>query len=144
MLINNKRASYQYLLFDKYECGISLYGNEVKSLASGNASIDEAFIFISANNEAYIINMYIAPYALASTVVTINGHRKRKLLLHKKEIEQMAYQVKKNRYTIIPLKIYYKNDKIKMEIALAKKKNAHDKRESIKLKDSFRDKEKYI
>jgi len=135
IILTNKKLNSKYFVEESYEAGISLYGSEVKSLSKAEANIDEAFGYISKNNEINLINMYIKPFEKSNSFYKIIPTRKRKLLLNKKEIINIAYKCKKNKYVIIPSKVYFKNDKIKVEIVLAKSKNARDKRQDIKARD---------
>ncbi|MDR3163815.1 MAG: SsrA-binding protein [Mycoplasmataceae bacterium] len=141
ILFSNKKINLNYLILERYECGIVLEGSEVKSLINANGSIDEAFAIIS-NQQLYIINMYIAPY-LYNTTAKIDSYRRRKLLMHKNEIQKISYQIKKQHLTLVPAKIYIQNNVIKIEIALAKHKNSKDKRETIKDRDAKRETKKY-
>lgn len=128
IIAKNKRASYDYFLEEKFEAGIMLQGTEVKSLREGKVSIAESHITIDNNGEAWINNMLIPHYAFGN----INNHRedrKRKLLLHKKEIEKMAHLMSAKRLALIPTIIYFKRSRIKIEIALGRGKKQHDKRQ---------------
>ena len=134
IIAKNKRASYDYFLDEKFEAGLSLVGTEVKSLRAGKVSIAEAWVDIDRNGEAWIQNMTIPHYEFGN----INNHnetRKRKLLLHKKEIDRLLHQVKAQKMTIVPTIIYFKNSLIKMEIALGRGKKQHDKRQDQAKKD---------
>ncbi|GHU52125.1 SsrA-binding protein [Bacilli bacterium] len=141
-LLTNNKLNLNYEVDSKYEAGMSLLGKEVKSLLHADAGINEAFVLIK-NNQAYLINMYIAPLKNA-----LNEHyepkRKRKLLLNKHEIINIDYQTKKNKFAIIASSVYIKNGKIKIEIALARAKRKHDKRESIKERDAIKFSKKFI
>jgi SsrA-binding protein len=141
LLFSNKKINLNYIVVNRYECGISLHGSEVKSIVKANASIDEAFVIIS-RQQIYVINMYVAPYAFSRTQ-NIDSYRRRKLLMHKAEIIKLDFQMKKQHLALIPTKIYFKNGVIKMEIALTKHKNAKDKREDIKARDAARETRKY-
>ena len=141
LLFLNKKINLNYFIEDKYEAGIELKGTEVKSIIKANANIDEAFVIIR-NQEAYVINMYVAPFK-EGNIYNVDPNRNRKLLLHKNEITKMDYQVKKNRLTIIPIKVYLQNGMIKMEVAICKSKKAPDKREDIKKRDADRERRKY-
>ncbi|MDE7433787.1 MAG: SsrA-binding protein SmpB, partial [Mycoplasmoidaceae bacterium] len=125
MLFPNKKINLNYFIEDKYEAGIELKGTEVKSIIKANANIDEAFVIIR-NQEAYVINMYVAPFK-EGNINNVDPNRNRKLLLHKNEIIKMDYQVKKNRLTIIPTKVYLQNGMIKMEVSIFKSNKAPDK-----------------
>lgn len=134
LICQNKRASYDFFLEEKYEAGLVLQGTEVKSLRSGNAKINESFISIDNNNEAWIHNMSIPPYELG-TYANHNETRKRKLLLNAKEINDLQQKQKTKGLTIIPTKLYFKDARVKLEIALAKGKKLYDKRDSAAKKD---------
>ncbi|MDR2557873.1 MAG: SsrA-binding protein SmpB [Mycoplasmataceae bacterium] len=143
ILFTNKKFSRNYQSETCYECGIVLSGNEIKSVAEANATIDDAFGVIR-NGQIYLINMYIAPYTHANTFTTINTTRKRKLLLHKTEIERIDYLVKKNKFLLIPNKVYFLHHKIKIELCLSKHKNSRDKRFDLKKRDMDRESKKII
>ena len=131
-IIVNKKAYHDYIIEDKYEAGIVLQGSEIKSIRLGKVSIKESYISF-VKNEAFIKGLHISQYANA----TYNNHeedRDRKLLLHKREIIKLANKCKIQGYTCIPLKMYFNNGKVKVEIALAKGKTLYDKRESAKKK----------
>ncbi len=136
VLVNNKKAHFNYFLSDFLECGIELKGTEIKSIRNHNCSIDDAYVVIN-NNEAFIINMHIAQYE-KGTVYNHEPLRTRKLLLHKKEILKLNLQIQKEGYTIIPTKVYLKRGLCKIEIALGKGKKLVDKRETIKKRDDDR------
>ena len=141
LLFTNKKLHLNYHMIDKYECGVSLKGTEVKSISVANASIDEAFVIIK-NKQAYVINMYVAPFKQGN-IHNVDSYRNRKLLLHKNEILKLEYQSKKERLAIVPNKVYFKDNKIKIEIATCKSKNARDKRADIKKRDDLRVIKKY-
>lgn len=141
ILVNNKKASFNYEIFDVYEAGIVLTGSEVKSLQSAHGTLDEAFVIIRAR-EMYILNLYIPKYAF-NTLKNHEETRTRKLLMHKHEILKIELKKKQNKLTIIPLMLYWKNNKIKIKIALAKGKKKHDKRETIKKREELRSIRKY-
>ena len=138
LVTNNKKASFEYFIVETYEAGIELIGTEVKAIREKTCQISESYIQIK-NNEMYILNMNIPEYTYGN-VFNHEQTRIRKLLMHKKEILKMSMKVKKEGMTIIPLKVYFNNDnRIKLEIALAKGKHSVDKRASIKEKDMKRD-----
>ncbi|MEG0879505.1 MAG: SsrA-binding protein SmpB, partial [Malacoplasma sp.] len=126
LIVQNKKAHFNYNLLESYEVGIELKGVEVKSIQKGNVSINEAYVFFK-KNEAFIINMNISPYDHGN-IHNVNPIRERKLLLHKKEIIKLQHIAKKDSLTIIPYKIYWKHNKIKLLIYLAKGKKLFDKR----------------
>lgn len=133
LLIKNKKAYFDFFIIETYECGIELKGAEVKSIVEGRASIKEAWVKIK-NGEAYIVDMNISPYPFATSFKE-DPLRERKLLLHKKEIIKISTKVKEKGLTLIPLKVYIKNKKIKVEIGLVKAKKLYDKREEIKKRE---------
>ena len=137
MEIKNKKAYYNYIISDEYEAGIALVGTEIKSIRKGSVNISDSYIRIK-NNEAYIINMFIEKYDSGS-IFNLETNRERKLLLHKREILKIKEKVVKEGYTLIPLKIYIKNNVAKVLIALAKGKKMYDKREDIKKRDLERE-----
>ncbi|MBC76554.1 MAG: SsrA-binding protein [Halobacteriovoraceae bacterium] len=134
VISKNKRASYDYFLEQKYEAGLSLKGTEVKSLRAGNCSMTEAFCSIDKNDEVWIHQMTIAHYEFGN----IQNHeetRKRKLLLNRSEIESIKRSLATKGQTLVPTMVYFKGSKVKLEIALAKGKKLHDKRETKKTKE---------
>ncbi|MDD5865908.1 MAG: SsrA-binding protein SmpB [bacterium] len=131
--IKNKKAYFNYFVEKEIECGIVLHGTEIKSLRKGSCNIKDSYVRIK-NNECYIINMYIAKYDEAS-IFNHAEYRERKLLLHKNEIRKLQESIKLDGYTLIPLKIYLKNNKAKILVGLCKGKKLYDKRESIKKRD---------
>ena len=138
MEITNRKANFNYTILKEIEVGIELKGTEIKSVKKGSVDIKDAFITIK-NNEAFIINMYIAKYDEAS-LFNHDERRTRKLLLHKSEIKKLKEAKELEGISIIPLKLYNKNNHIKLLIATAKGKKLYDKRESIKKKDLEREK----
>lgn len=141
MEILNRKARFDYEIYDTYEAGIVLTGNEIKSIRKGSANLKDTYIQIK-NNEAYIINMHITNYDKA--VFKEDESRTRKLLLNKDEIIKINNKVSIKGFTIVPLKLYFKNGKAKLEIGIAKGKHTYDKKESIKQKDIKRDTEKAL
>lgn len=134
IIANHKRARFDYHLHELVEAGIMLQGTEVKSLRNGKVSINEAFIQITPKDEVWIHNMYIPLYEFGN----IHNHtekRKRKLLLHHKEILQIKKEMQSKGMTIIPIKLYFKKSLVKIEIALAKGKKLYDKRQDQAKKD---------
>ena len=137
LIANNKKAYHDYFIDDKYEAGISLAGTEVKSLRMGKCSVKEAFIRIE-NGEVILYGMHISPYEKGN-IFNKDPMRPRKLLLHKQEINRLAGKVKEKGYTIVPLKVYFKNSLVKVEIGLARGKKLYDKRADIAKKDQRRE-----
>jgi len=133
----NKRAIYDYEILEKYEAGISLFGCEVKSTKTGHISLKGSYIVIK-NNEAYLLNAFIPPYQTKNTPSDYDPSRSRKLLLHKSEIKSLIGKTKQKGLTLVPIKLYTKKGKIKLEFALAKGKRKVDKREKIKKREAER------
>ena len=133
----NRKARHEYNILDTYEAGLVLKGTEVKSLREGKVSLREGFAQIE-NNELYIINMHISPYAFGN-IFNVNPKRKRKLLLHHREINRLKKQVEEKGLTLIPLRIYFKRGHAKLELALAKVKKLYDKRHALAEKDIQRE-----
>jgi SsrA-binding protein len=130
-IAENREAKHRFELMEKYEAGMVLEGSEVKSLRNkGNVSFKDSFVRIE-NGEAWLHNLYIAPYRFA-TLKPPDPLRKRKLLLHKREILRLYGKSQEKGYTIIPTRIYWKNNRVKVEIALAKGKKLHDRRQELK------------
>ena len=137
IIVKNRRASYEYFLEEKFEAGIVLVGSEVKSIKNNQVSITEAYIEI-VNNEVFIVGMHINQYKQANQF-NHDELRRRKLLLNKSEIKRLDGKVSQVGYTIVPTMVYLKNGLVKLEIALAKGKALHDKRESTKKRDAERE-----
>lgn len=138
----NRRASHDYFLEDKYECGLVLTGTEIKSIRDGKIQFKDAYISIY-KGEAWIKGMHISPYKYGN-IFNVDEERDRKLLLHKYEIQKLHMKVKTKGYTLVPVRMYLKNGRAKLEIALAKGKNLVDKRETQKLRDAKREMEKAL
>ena len=139
----NKSASFEYFIEEKYEAGIVLEGSEVKSLRLGKASLGESFCEIR-RGEVYLKNMHIALYDKSGAFSTRDARKDRKLLLHKQEIAKIVGKVNERGYTLVPLKIYFKNALIKVEIALCKGKHTYDKRQAIAARDVKRDTDRIL
>lgn len=133
MEIVNRIARYNYYIDDEYECGMVLLGTEIKSIRNSHCSIKDSYVRIK-NNEAYIINMYVEKDKNA-TIFNHDEYRERKLLLHKKEIIKLKQKITEDGYTLVPLKIYFKDNHIKLLIGVGKGKKNYDKRETIKKRD---------
>ena len=140
LIANNKKAYHDYFIEEKYECGIELFGTEVKSIRMGKCSIKEAYVTID-HGEAFVEGMNISPYEKGN-IFNREPLRKRRLLLHKKEIMKLAVQVQAKGYTLMPLQVYLKNGRVKLEIGLARGKKLYDKREDIRKKDLRREAER--
>jgi len=140
--INNRKAKYDYEIFDTYEAGISLTGTEIKSIRKGNCNLKDSYVVIR-KSEAYVINMHISHYK-EGNIFNQEETRTRKLLLHKKEILKLDDKIKISGYTIVPIKLYFKNNKAKLLIGIAKGKKTYDKRETIKERDINRSIQKQL
>jgi len=130
----NKSASFEYFIEEKYEAGVVLEGSEVKSLRAGRASLGESFCEIRGG-EIFLKNMHVALYDKSGAFSTRDARKDRKLLLHKTEISKIVGRVNEKCYTLVPLKIYFKEALVKVEIALCKGKHAYDKKRSIAERD---------
>ena len=137
LVANNKKAYHDYFIEEKYEAGIELFGTEVKSIRQGKCSIKEAWISID-KGEAFIMGMNITPYEKGN-IFNKDPLRVKKLLLHKTEIRKLDQQKMVQGYTLVPLEVYFKNGKVKVEIGLAKGKKLYDKRESTAKRDQQRE-----
>ncbi len=137
MEINNRKAKYDYQIFETIEAGIVLTGTEIKSIRQGKANLKDSYATIK-NGEAVIINMHISPYEQGN-IFNHEETRTRKLLLHKKEILKLNDKIKIEGYTLVPLKLYFKKNKAKILLGVAKGKKTYDKREAIKQRDIERD-----
>ena len=140
VVCTHPRAKRDYDIEENYEAGIELKGSEVKSLRGNQASIKESFAMIR-DEEVFLVNSYIAPYEQAS-VFNHDPRRERKLLLNKREISRLMGKTMIRGYTLIPLKIYFKRGKAKVDLALGKGKKVHDKRDDIKKREADREMEK--
>ncbi len=142
IISNNRKAGFEYVLLERFEAGISLHGSEIKSIRAGQISIQEAYVDIANGREAWLLEAHIAPYEQAGKYFNHDPRRKRRLLLHKKEIRELWNNVRIKGMTVVPIKVYLKNGRAKIEIALAKGKKAYDKRAAIAKRDEARDKER--
>jgi SsrA-binding protein len=137
VIATNRKALFEYEIFDKAEAGVVLRGSEVKSIREGGLNFRDAFVDFR-KGELYLVGCFIGPYSHGNIQNHDEG-RDRKLLLHRQEINKLGGKATEKGYTIIPLKAYFKNGRVKLEIGLARGKKAHDKRESIKRKDIERE-----
>ena len=140
LVANNKKAYYDYFVEEKIEAGLVLHGTEVKSLRMGKCSIKESFIRIE-NGEMFVYGMHISPYEKGN-IFNKDPLRVKKLLLHKAEINKLTGKIKEKGFTIVPLQVYFKEGKAKMEIGLCRGKKLYDKRQDIAKKDQKREAEK--
>jgi len=134
----NRKAQFNYEILEKYEAGIELLGVEVKSVRGGQMSLEGAFVIVRGG-EAYLINANISPYQVKNTPKDYDSLRNRRILLTKKEIIELAGSEKNKSLTIVPISVYNKGRKIKVEIALVKGKKKFDKRETLKKRDTDRE-----
>lgn len=137
----NRKAQHEYFIEDRFEAGIALEGWEVKSLRAGRVQLDQGYILLK-NAEAWLFGASITPLQTVSTHITPDPQRTRKLLLHKHELNKLIGQVERRGYTVMPLALYWKSNRVKLEIGLAKGKKQHDKRASEKERDWQREKQR--
>ena len=140
LIANNKKAYHDYFIEDTYEAGIALAGTEVKSLRMGRCSVKESFIR-SEHGELFVYQMHISPYEKGN-IFNKDPLRPRKLLLHRHEIRKIEGQIAQKGYTLVPLKVYFKDSLVKVEIGLARGKKLYDKRADIAKKDQRREAER--
>ena len=136
LIANNKKAYHDFFIDETYECGIALHGTEVKSMRMGKCSIKEAFVRIE-DGEVFVYGMHVSPYEKGN-IFNKDPLRVKKLLLHKYEINKLLGKIKEKGYTLVPLQVYFKDGKVKVEIGLARGKKLYDKREAIAKKDQRR------
>lgn len=139
----NKRARHEYHLEQRFEAGLSLQGWELKAIRAGRANIIESYAVIRGG-ELFLFGAQITPLIMASSHVVADAMRTRKLLLHRREIDVLVGKVQRDGYTLIPTALYWKGNKVKAELALAKGKQSHDKREASKERDWARDKQRIM
>ena len=137
----NRKAHHEFSIEERYEAGISLEGWEVKSIRAGRVQIDQSYVILKSN-EVWLLGAQISPLLTASTHIQPDPQRTRKLLLNMREINKLIGNVERKGYTLIPLKLYWKSNRVKIEIGLAKGKKLHDKRASEKERDWQRDKQR--
>ena len=137
VVANNRKAGFEYFLFERFEAGLALKGSEIKSIRAGQISLAESYIRVD-ENQAWLIEAHIAPYLQANRF-NHDPKRPRRLLLHSKEIHEMWDAVRQKGVTIVPIRVYLKNGRAKLEIAIAKGKKLHDKREAIARRDAERE-----
>ena len=142
-IIANKKAFHDYYIEEKFEAGVVLEGWEVKAIRAGRGNIKESYVVIRSG-EVFLFGMHITPLPEASTHVTPDPIRTRKLLLHATQISKLIGQVERAGYTLLPLDLHYVNGRIKVEIGLAKGKKQHDKREVEKERDWVREKSRLL
>jgi SsrA-binding protein len=141
IVANNRKASFEYFLLEKFEAGLVLQGSEIKSIRAGQMSIQESYVDIVNGEEAWLVEANIAPYTQANRF-NHDPKRRRKLLLHKKQIRELWNNIRIKGMTVVPTRVYLKDGRAKIEIALAKGKKAYDKRATIAKRDEARSAER--
>ena len=142
VIATNRKARYEYHFDDTYEAGLVLMGTEIKSIRAGQVSLQEGFV-VFEEGEAWLVNVHIAPYDPASRQ-NHEPRRRRKLLLHRRQIDRLHSRAREKGYTVIPTKLYLKDGRAKVEIALARGKKLYDKRQTIAKRDSKRQVERAL
>ncbi len=142
-IAENRKARHDYFIEDRYEAGLALEGWEVKSLRAGRAQLKESYVFVR-NGEAWLFGAHFSPLISASTHVRPDPTRTRKLLLHRHQLDHLVGAVERRGYTVVPLLLYWKNGRAKLEIGLAKGKKQHDKRATDKARDWEREKARLL
>lgn len=142
MEIKNKKAFFDYYILEELECGIELKGTEIKSIRNGSANLKDSYAIIR-NGEVYLLNMFIAKY-FEGNQFNHDERRTRKLLLHKAEIKKLLSNIEKEGCTLIPLKLYFKGNKVKISLGLCRGKKLYDKRQTIKERDLEREKRNLV
>jgi SsrA-binding protein len=137
IICNNKKAYHEYFIEEKFEAGMVLTGTEVKSLRMGRANLNDSFALVRSG-EAFLNNLHISPYDFGNRE-NHDPDRMRKLLLHKKEITKLFSRIREQGYSLVPLRLYFKNGLVKVEMGLAKGKKLYDKRQDMKQKDQKRE-----
>ena len=140
LIANNKKAYHDFFIDETYEAGVALHGTEVKSMRQGKCSIKESFIRIE-EGEVFVYGMHVSPYEKGN-IFNKDPMRVKKLLMHRYEINKLQGKIKEKGYTLVPLQVYFKEGKVKVEIGLARGKKLYDKRESIAKKDARRENER--
>jgi SsrA-binding protein len=142
-IARNRKALHDYFIEERFEAGVALEGWEVKSLRAGRVQLDQGYIFLK-NGEAFLFGALITPLQTASTHIHPDPQRTRKLLLKKRELSKLIGNVERKGYTLMPLSLYWKDNRVKLEVGLAKGKQLHDKRASEKEKDWAREKQRLL
>jgi len=137
-LVKNKKVHFNYEIIERYEAGIELFGSEVKALRAGRGSIDGSHVTVRGG-EAYLVGATVQPYQSGNIPKDYDATRNRRLLLTKREIAELGAQESKKGLTIVPISVYNKQHKLKVEIAIVRGKKTHDKRETIKKREAERD-----
>ena len=141
VVATNRKAGFQYFLLDRFEAGLALMGSEIKSVRAGQMSLAEAYVDVEGASSAWLVEAHIAPYAQASRY-NHDPKRRRRLLLHKRQIRELWNAVRMKGMTIVPTRVYLKQGRAKVEIALARGKKAYDKRQVIAKRDQARERDR--
>src|SRR6185436_5781016 len=142
-IVDNKKAYHDYFIEEKFEAGLMLEGWEVKAIRAGRAQLKEAYVIVKGG-EIVLIGAHVTPLSTASTHVHPDPTRTRKLLLHRQEINRLMGQVERAGYTLVPLNLHYSKGRVKLDMGLAKGKKQYDKRETEKLRDWNREKQRLM
>ena len=143
LIAENRKARFDYFIEDRYEAGLALFGWEVKALRAGRAQLTEGYVYLR-EGEAFLIGAHISPLPTASTHVTPDPVRTRKLLLHRNQLQHLIGAIERRGYTLVPLELYWKSGRAKLQVGLAKGKKQHDKRAVEKDRDWQRDKARLL
>ena len=142
-IVDNRKATHDYFIEDRYEAGLVLEGWEVKAIRAGHVQIKESYVIVR-DGEIWIVGMHISPLATASTHIHPDSTRTRKLLLKAEEISKLIGKVEQRGYTLVPLNLHYKNSRIKLDFGLGRGKKLHDKRDTARDKDWEREKQRIM
>ena len=142
LIAQNKKAYHEYFILEKYEAGVELYGTEVKSIRAGNVNLKDAFCLVK-NGELFANGLHISPYEKGN-IFNRNPLRPKRLLMHKREIMRLFGRIRQDGLALIPLSVYFKDSRVKLEIGLARGKKLHDKRETAATKTSEREMERHL
>lgn len=143
IITENRSATFEYFIEERYEAGIALEGGEVKSLRAGNANLRDSFCFVRGY-DVFLKNAHIALYEKSGAFNSKDSKRDRRLLLHKREISKIVGKINERGYTLIPLKLYFKDSLVKVELGLCKGKHSYDKKKTIAERDAKRDLERQL
>jgi len=142
-IVENRKATHDYFIEERFEAGLVLEGWEVKAIRAGHVQLKESYIIVR-NGEIFIIGMHISPLPTASTHIRPEATRTRKLLLHAEEIKKLIGKTEQRGYTLVPLNLHYRNGRIKLDFGLGRGKKLHDKRDTAREKDWAREKERLL
>ncbi len=142
-IVENRKATHDYFIEERFEAGLVLEGWEVKAIRAGHVQLKEAYIIVR-NGELFIIGMHVSPLPTASTHIRPEATRTRKLLLHAEEIKKLIGKTEQRGYTLVPLNLHYRNGRIKLDFGLGRGKKLHDKRDTAREKDWARERERLL